>query len=177
MKKKEIVNYFAELTDKQLKLFIEKYLDFFIIGFSKNISKRKIKEILFIILKKVDNSEVEILPFIDELLPNDFWYSYYECDKIKSSDEDSLLSNKYLMILTIFFKDSNLKSYLLHKSVCSYDTYFRISCVNDNYTCDYCKSKVKIKIGDMQINDIPPFSKCNHDAELACRCRWIEDKC
>jgi len=162
-----------------MKRFIKDYYDYLSEGFPKDMTKKDIEKILIMIADNEDKTTREMVYEIKQLIPNDFWYSFYDIDKkVKKQEKLSELEHIYnlnTMIDTVCFKFNML--YRLNDAGDIYDQLhgIKIIAVGDNLTCENCKKRNnKILKLPLELKDIPPYKDCKHEDGYSCRC-YFED--
>ena len=151
----------------------EKYLSYFSEGFPDNMGLDKKQEIIDLLSEALKNCEDrrDTIGKLRDILPKNFWYSFYNQDTKPKQDDDSKLFNVVTMYNTIIIKMYQIEEFKNCKENMDLFPIVRIITIAD-IACKNCiKRKDKIIMAeDLKLSDLPPYKDCLHEEDGNCRC-------
>ena len=151
----------------------EKYLFYLSEGFPSHMRLDKKQEIIDLLSETLENCEDrrDTIKKLRDILPESFWYSFYDQDNKPKQDDDSKLFNVITMYNTIINKIYQIRHFKDCKKDINLFPIVRIVTIAD-IACKNCiKRKDKIIMAeDLKLSDLPPFKDCLHEEDGTCRC-------
>jgi len=151
----------------------EEHVDYLTEGFPGHMNSDKKQEIINLLSEDLENCEDrrDTIRKLRDVLPENFWYSFYDQDSKPKQDEDSKLFNVVSMYNTIINKMYRINEFRDCKENMDLFPIVRIVTIID-IACKNCiKRKDKIiRAEDLKLTDLPPFRDCLHEEDGTCRC-------